>query len=563
MQQSHSLSGFRLHGVGKKDPSGIYPVHSHQNRSSLFRGKVGDLHVETLQKRFCATQNLLSLCLPPDAVAGDLLQKRARRDGNALLLSKRENTLGNGVGGGGLAGSAKRKHLAVHLLYPEITFGQSAGFVHGNHLDAGQGLHGNTVLKENALFTASTHTGEEGQRHAEYQRAGTAHNQKTDGGIQPVIPVTGEKGGDYGSSRRGQNYDRRVNTGKPGDEPVNFRLACSSGLHGLQNSCDHGLTQRLFCSYDQLAQGVDTAGDDGITGMYHHGYGFAGNGCSIQLTAALKDHAIQRDPVAGAYQQQITGLGRLRGNGFAGCQDHGIWAQISGFQDLPAAALYCFFLEILTQTVEQHNAYGLRVLTNGKSAQSGDAHKEIFVKHLTPQKMLARSDQNLQTQNQISGNISGKTCQRMPKLQQKTGNKQRRANKKLLERTALVAVIMCMFVSMRMGLFVFLSAAAILKMPVIVSMGMAMLRFCNGAAWFNAIGDLLHLGKQSVRIFRGDVQLPGGKHQVGVFHLRQGSNCPFYFSCAIGTVDILKCITFFHGEPSLIFKYEQLFMCWY
>ena len=100
-------------------------------------------------------------------------------------------------------------------------------------------------------------------------------------------------------------------------------------------------------------------------------------------------------------------------------------------------------------------------------------------------------------------------------------------------------------------------------MPVIVSMGMAMLRFCNGAAWFNAIGDLLHLGKQSVRIFRGDVQLPGGKHQVGVFHLRQGSNCPFYFSCAIGTVDILKCITFFHGEPSLIFKYEQLFMCWY
>ena len=82
------------------------------------------------------------------------------------------------------------------MLNGEHAPGQGAGLIHDDGLYIADSLHRAAALKENILLGAQADAGKESQRHAEHQCAGAGDDQEGQGGLDPVIPVSGDDGGD-------------------------------------------------------------------------------------------------------------------------------------------------------------------------------------------------------------------------------------------------------------------------------------------------------------------------------------------------------------------------------
>ena len=76
--------------------------------------------------------------------------------------------------------------MDVHHV--EDAHGQGAGFVKDHRSGAGQRLQVIGALDQDAGLTRAADTGEEAQRDADDQRAGTADNQEGQGAVNPVAP---------------------------------------------------------------------------------------------------------------------------------------------------------------------------------------------------------------------------------------------------------------------------------------------------------------------------------------------------------------------------------------
>ena len=294
------------------------------------------------------------------------------------------------MGGSIFTGGAQPQQLLVppNLLHPEISLGQGSGFVHNHGPNPAHGLHGRAVLKEDTLLAPRTDSGEEGQGHAEHQRAGAAHYQEGQGRVHPVFPVPGDQGGPDGRCGGDAHHHGGVNPGKPGDKPVDFGLPGGSALHAAQNPRDHGLLQGLLYPDGKLTLGVDTAGNHTVPRLHGHGHRLTGDGSGVQTAFPGDHHRIQGNPVSRPHQQHIAHPGLLRGNDrpvLPVQQGDRLRPQVHRLHNLAAAALHRPVLEKLTHPVEQHNPHALGGIADAKRADGRGGHEEILIQYPAPE----------------------------------------------------------------------------------------------------------------------------------------------------------------------------------
>ncbi len=399
------FGGTVFDGVRNQDVAQVPAALGNDDLSAVGFGDVGrQVDGESIHQLAVAAEDFFAVNRGTDAVTGDFLQGIGRGQGQSL--GGCDDAAGDGVGGGLLAGGAQGQQalIADYLLDGEIALGDGAGLIHDHHLGLAHGFHHRAALEQDALLAAGTDAGEEGQRHAENQSAGAAHDQKRQGRIDPVAPVAGEQGGDYGDGRGGGHHDGGVDSGEAGDEPVQLGLASGGIFHEFQNLGDHGFGQNLFHPDGQLAGGVDAAGGDVVTGGDPHRHRLAGDGGGVDAALAGQHGAVQRDAVAGTNQQGIAGGGIGGGDGFGAVGSdtfHGLRPQVYRSHNLTAAAFHGTMLEIFTDSVEQHHAHGFGELVDAECADGGDGHEQILVKHPAPNQTLGGGFQNAEAQNQV------------------------------------------------------------------------------------------------------------------------------------------------------------------
>ena len=129
------------------------------------------------------------------------------------------------------------------------------------------------------LAAACADAGEEGQRHAQNQSAGTAHDQKAQGCVDPVIPVAADQRRNQRGGCGDGYHGGGVNPCEAGDKPVDFGLACSgSGVHKLlvehqvknnaRNVANGVNAEAVDSAGDIFAVGVgDVLGNSGVLGV--------------------------------------------------------------------------------------------------------------------------------------------------------------------------------------------------------------------------------------------------------------------------------------------------------
>ena len=340
---------------------------------------------------------------------GDLLRFFQR---NALFLGRGQDADADGMGGILFTDGGHFQHLlgihsfqGINLLQNKVALGDGTGFVHHHSLDIFHGFQRDTALEEDALFGTGADAGKEGQRHTEHQGTGTADDQEGQGGIDPVAPVAGEEGGQNGGGQSQSHHHRGIDPGKPGDEPVNFGLAGGGIFHRIQNTGNHRLFQHFFRPHFQQAGGIDAAGSHRAAFGHLHRHRLTGHRGGIDAAFALCDNAIQGNPVAGAYQQDVShlSLGSRDGFGSAFTQHplHHFGPQVHRLHDLAAALFHSPVLEVFTGPVEQHDAHRFGEVVNAQRAQGGNAHQEVFIKHMAPGQVFQSGEQHFAAQYHI------------------------------------------------------------------------------------------------------------------------------------------------------------------
>ena len=200
------------------------------------------------------------------------------------------------------------------------------------------------------------------------------------------MPVSGNKGWEYGSCHCDSYNTRSINPGKTCDKAVDLRFACCRVFYGIQNTSDHGFFQSFFHADLKLSGGVDATRSDLITFIYSNRYRFSCDRRSVDTAVSLNYDTIKRDAVSGTDQKNVSDLSLFRGNylDIIACdQVYNFRTKVYGIHDLPAASFNGFFLKKLADAVEEHNAYGLSRIIDGKSGKCCNAHEKVFVKNLS------------------------------------------------------------------------------------------------------------------------------------------------------------------------------------
>ena len=85
---------------------------------------------------------------------------------------------------------------------------------------------------------------------------------------------------------------------------------------------------------------------------------------------------------------------------------HHLGPHIHGLHNLGAAPRHSHVLKELSHSVEQHNAYCLRKVSDGKGGQGSYAHEEVLVKHMALPQVPESSPDNLPAQQHVGDDIA-------------------------------------------------------------------------------------------------------------------------------------------------------------
>ena len=293
------------------------------------------------------------------------------------------------------------------MLQDEIALGNSTGFIHNYGGNILQSLHSYAALEQNAVFGACADTAEEGQRHAQHQSAGTTDYQEGQSGVNPFFPFAGHQRRNNSGRHSGSHNERRINPRKAGNEAIDSRFGGSGVFHAVQDARYHGFCQNFFHADFQHAARVDAAGNNFVAISTLHRYGFTRYGGSIYQAFAFDNHAVQRDAVAHAHQQNVAHMRVLSGNNLhflAYQQVDNLRTHINGVHNLAAAFFYSTLLEIFAHAVEEHYAYSLFPRLDSERAQRSDSHQKVFVKNIALGDIFQRGQHDAPAQQNIREN---------------------------------------------------------------------------------------------------------------------------------------------------------------
>ena len=565
-----------LHRVGEHQIAEILPVLRRIDDRAcgmLCRNRNPE-HRHELLVAACGSLPVQLAC---DALAGDFLHVLCLRGGNPALRCGCQDAPRNRMRGDSFQ---RRRQLqdfltALHCGDGETALGERAGLIHDNRLHALQRFERLTVLEQDALRRAGADAGEERQRDAQHQRTRARDHQEIECRVDPVTPFPREQGRDDCRQQGNAADDGRVDTRKPCDEPVNFRLACRRILHAVEDALHHGMFQRRSDLKLQHAALVDAAGHDRIALVDRHRNRFAGHGCRIDGAVALEDDAVHRDAVARTHENPVTGLDVLRRDDFRAAvlraELHGLGAHVDRVHDGFPAALHGDMLEQLTEPEEQHDACCLLPAADADRTERCHCHEEVFVKDLPLSDAFQRIRKHLPAQQPVGGqqeNGGENGGLYLYNMQQQSDEKQHAANDEC-DRLG-IPLAGCLAMTVRMGMLAVLRCILLLGgalpagnlMPVVTDMRMWVmcLLFAEDDPLLHGIGSLADALKQPLSAGCGDVQESLRIGQACLFDALQILDGSLDLCRTVRAVEIFYKIDRFHRYapfPSVTLGYES------
>ena len=319
----------------------------------------------------------------------------------------------------------------------------------------------------------------------------------------------------------------------------------------------------------------------------------AGDGSGVDPAFPGEDDAVQGNPVAGMYQQDIAHPGICGGNGarmFSCDQGDHFRTQVYRLHDLAAAACYRPVFKILSHPVEEHDTYRLRKFADEKSADGGDAHEKVFVKNMSADHVFYGSLQHMAAQQQISGDVNkpgghGKTETACSQSQHEQAGAKSNGDKgtfllmaffsmvvpmmmraaafvtvlMMVPAAAFVIMIMVMFTAAFVTVRMMVSTAAFMGMVVMMTTAAGMISVVLGSGFFPLVNghirlDGLHqrldLSGDAIRVLGCQPQLPGSEGNGRFLHLGKPVDLFFHFGCAVGATQVFYDVNSFdHKEP--------------
>ena len=248
----------------------------------------------------------------------------------------------------------------------------------------------------------------------------------------------------------------------------------------------------------------------------------------VQQALALQHRTVQRHPVTGPHQHHVAGqgvLGRDRAHFAPLHQVDDLGAQIQRLHDIAAALFHSLVLKIFTNAVENHNAQRLGIIADGKGAQRGDAHQEIFVQRPAVdevdggllQHAPAAVDIAHHEQNQ-GGNVAGQNAGGGQEVLQHLADHQSGGACDNADQVpfSLVAILLRLALGLTPG-------------------GPG----GDGDLGLDGRADLLDPGQKLQRMSRLHPQLLGGVSQCAGCHLRHLADLGLHFGCTVGAAQIV------------------------
>ena len=517
-----------LDGIGNHQPPGVAAVDGCKYFCAAMACISGNGNAVFLHQLAVAAEDAPAFQYGFNAVTADLFHGCRAVQAKAPVLRSSGDAVGDGVGGMLLAACADAQQFfcaeiacGLNGLQGKIALRDGAGLIHDHSPDPAQGFNGQAALKQYALAGACADAGEKGQRHAQYQRAGTAHDQKGQRRIDPVIPIPRNEGGNDGCAQRNEHYTGGINAGKAGDEALHLRLAGGGILHAVQDAADHGFAQGFFRQQQELSAGIHAAGEHFVSAFHAYRHRLAGDGGGIYAALAIDDRAVQRNAVAGADQQHIAGP-CIRSGDFLNCiacnAIDGLGAQVDGLHDFAAALLHGPMLKIFADAVKQHHAHGLCKFSDGECAQRGNGHQEVFIKEPAAAHAARSFQQNFAAKQQIGKDADRQHRQhaRTHALHRYACDEEQRADDEQDQFAALLCIV-----------------------------GRAVRRFfCGGNKHphlrFNARADCADLGKKGVGMPGLYAQLLRCKSNAGFCHAVEGGDLRLHLCGAVGAAQVFQ-----------------------
>ena len=186
--------------------------------------------------------------------------------------------------------------------------GDRAGLVEGDELDAARVLDRLGVFEQDAVLRAHAVADHDGDGGREAQRAGTGDDENGDRALQRVDNVlSGDQPSDQdddGDADDGGNED--------GGDPVSDAGDWGLGGRRVGDHPDDLGERRVLADAGgpraDEAGLVDRGGGDAVALLLVHGDGFARERGLVDRGGAFQDHAVDRDRLAGADDEDVAGL---------------------------------------------------------------------------------------------------------------------------------------------------------------------------------------------------------------------------------------------------------------
>ena len=204
------------------------------------------------------------------------------------------------------------KPFAVNQLGTAMC--QRAGLVQRHGLEQPRLLQMNPALEQQSASRAGRQRTDDGHRRGNHQSTGAADHQQHQRLVDGIQPTPAEQQrATQGHCQRQRKYQRRVHGGKAIDKALRRRAAVLGFFHRMDDAGQRGVLSRGRAAHLQHAGTVDGAGKHAVARPLVHRNALAGDGRLVDRAVPRRDHAIQRDALAGLHPQHGTRLDLLDG----------------------------------------------------------------------------------------------------------------------------------------------------------------------------------------------------------------------------------------------------------
>ena len=419
-QFAHGRRGFFLDLVGNKqrtlELSVPCDVHHGTHTRVLF-----EIYALVAHEFFVAAANHVSAFARDDAVPGDVCKGVSAGSLFAVTLAYRYRYRVRRVF---FRQRGKSQHFFFlvrrqHFRYGEIAFCQRAGFVKHEYIRVVEFFQIVRAFHQYAVSRRRPYPREERQRNGYHQGARARHYQKTQRAVYPCGPVARDQPRHDGKQCRHNDDNRRVIFGKLGDEIFRFGFLRRGVFHQVENF-RHGRVVKLFFHFHfDLRSHVDAAADDFAAFAYVSRQRLTGQRFCVERRLPFHHNAVHRHFFTRVDDYCLTHGDFVGINAFgsAAAQHVGvIGAYIHEFRNRLSGFTRGVCLEKLAHLIkQQHGARFVKALYRlprhapvygkGKRPDGGNAHKEVFVKHLSVADVGNRAPQHVVTDDQINHQI--------------------------------------------------------------------------------------------------------------------------------------------------------------